>query len=254
LFYSIIAKNFYMGAFFFLVMVLNLDEKINSKLEEYQQNYPIFSKVVDFVKRKYARLQGAHDLGHTLRVFGNALYIAEREGGDLEILAYAAMLHDIARPLDRRSDFKHSVVGSGFAHDVLNEYGLEKEKIDKIKRAILAHSFRESNVMPETIEEKVLYDADKLDSLGAIGIARAYHFSGNLNAKVFNDFLEESMVINTEEHSDEDTAYREYLVKLRNIKDKLYTNTAKKIAQRRLKIMDYFFYELKRELLESYNL
>ncbi|HOK04922.1 MAG TPA: hypothetical protein PLN24_06695, partial [Victivallales bacterium] len=96
----------------------------------------------------------------------------------------------------------------------------------------------------QSIEEKIVYDADKLDSLGAIGIGRAFHFAGRIGARLHNT---EQEALSSNSYTKEDTAYREYLIKMRHIPEKMLTKTGKKIALKRLKFMKLFFEKLNKE-------
>ena len=97
---------------------------------------------------------------------------------------------------------------------------------------------------PETLEERIVYDADKLDSLGAFGVARSFHFAGRIGARLHNSREE---AINSEAYSREDTAYREYLVKLRYLPEKMLTATGAEMAKKRAEFMFAFFDELEKE-------
>lgn len=186
--------------------------------------------------------EGCHDWDHTLRVFNMAIHIGEIEGANLEVLKLAALLHDIARPIEgkmRKEGKKicHAEVGSVMAEEILRQYGIDEEKINKIKNCILKHRFSRGHE-PKTKEEKILYDADKLDNIGAIGILRAANYSGTYNAKTHNPNVPFEDVL---PHSKEDTAYQHYQIKLKKVKNKLFTDEAKRIAEERDKFMKEFF-------------
>ena len=102
------------------------------------------------------------------------------------------------------------------------------------------------NHYPETLEEKIIFDADKLDSIGAVGLGRAFLFAGELGAKMHNKEVD---IDNTAEYTPEDTAYREFLVKLSKIKDKMQTEEGRRLAEHRHNFMVDFFEEMNAEVV-----
>jgi uncharacterized protein len=117
-------------------------------------------------------------------------------------------------------------------------------KIEKIIHCIETNRFR-GNKKLKTKEAKVLFDADKLDAIGAIGIGRAFLFAGEIGAKLHDKNVD---IKKTKEYTKNDTAYREYLVKLRKIKDRMFTKEGKRIAKERHKFMVNFFNRLNKEV------
>jgi uncharacterized protein len=190
--------------------------------------------------------RGSHDWSHTERVSRLCLKIGEKEGADLEILEIAALLHDIGREEQDRSKGKvcHAAVGARIARTILEEVGMEPAKLERIIHCIQTHRFR-GNKQPETAEAKVLFDADKLDSIGAVGIGRAFLFAGEVGAKVHNNGVD---FTKTSSYSEEDTAYREFSVKLRKVKDRMLTAEGKRIAKERHAFMEQFFNRLHDEV------
>ena len=121
---------------------------------------------------------GSHGFDHTERVFRLATIIAEKEGADLEIVQTAALLHDIARKKEAGGEVEcHAAQGAKDAEKILQETGFDKSKIPLVVDCIAVHRFRKG-IVPKTIEGKVLQDADRLDVLGAIGVARVFSFGG----------------------------------------------------------------------------
>ena len=186
-----------------------------------------------------------HDWDHTLRVKNTALRLGEQENADLEIVAAAAILHDIARPQEMadqgRSD--HAELGAKMAVQLLEQEKIGDESFRvRVAECIRTHRFRSRNGdAPATIEAKVLYDADKLDSLGAIGLARAFHFAGKTGARVHNTPAE---ALAGKSYGREDSALREFLVKLRHVPEKLLTGAGRKIGAERFAYMKAFFNRL----------
>lgn len=130
------------------------------------------------------------------------------------------------------------------ARKILKKYGLDEEIIDKVLHCIETHRFR-GKKKPKSREAKVLFDADKLDSIGAVGLGRAFLFAGEVGAKLHNKGTD---LKKTRQYTKEDTAYREFMLKLRKIKDKMLTKTGKKIAQERHLFMVEFFKRLDKEI------
>jgi uncharacterized protein len=189
--------------------------------------------------------QGSHDWDHTERVLQLCLRIGQKEKADLEVLRLAAVLHDIGRPEEDRTNGRicHSEAGAALARTILEAHGLPKDTIDRVAHCIATHRFRKKTV-PATIEAKVLFDADKLDSIGAVGIGRAFLFAGEVGARLHNKDLDISKTL---PYTKEDTAYREYMVKLRWIKDRIFTREGRRIARERHAFMVEFFDRLDRE-------
>src|SRR5690349_1779816 len=128
----------------------------------------------------------AHDFTHSLRVLANALKIADSEGGDREVLEAAAFLHDIANlPKNHPESHLSSERSAAHAEQILRDYGFSEEKIAKAKDAILCHSFSRG-LTPQTLEGRIFQDADRLDALGAIGIARTFAVGGATNRPLYS--------------------------------------------------------------------
>ncbi|MDO1581637.1 HD domain-containing protein [Rhizobium oryzicola] len=129
---------------------------------------------------------GAHDLAHIVRVFHNALRIHAKEGGDAELLASAVLLHDCVA-VEKNSPHRKqaSRLAAEKATEVLLSLGWEKARVEAAAHAILTHSFS-ANIPPETLEAKILQDADRLDSLGAMGVARTFYIAGRMGSALYD--------------------------------------------------------------------
>jgi uncharacterized protein len=194
----------------------------------------------------YHDAESAHDFDHVLRVLALAEKLARAEGADLEIVRTAALLHDIARADEDTTGGDHAEMAAERARAILRARGIAPEKIEAIAHAIQAHRFR-TNAPPQTLEAKILFDADKLDSIGAVGIARAYQVSGALNQRLWSEVSPDALATRQQRHSNH-SAYAEFVVKLSKVRDRLFTASARQIAQERHAYMADFFARLEKEI------
>ena len=206
-------------------------------------------KVAELVRGLLEDSPACHDWDHTLRVWTTARKLAAAEGANAFIVDVAALMHDIGRPAELLDQGKtdHAALGAEMARRLLREWGLhDTALIDAIVHCIHAHRYRQraQGVQPQTLEAKIVFDADKLDGMGAIGIARSFHFAGRIGARVHNTAEE---ALSEGSYSRQDSAYREYLVKLRYLKDKMMTASGREMALERHRFMETFFDELNRE-------
>ena len=204
-------------------------------------------KIRKEVKKYFNDARGSHDWDHIERVYNTALKIGIKEGANLEIIKLAAIFHDIGRKSQDESNGKidHSKMGAKLAKKILEKYGFEKEKIKKIIHCVETNRSR-GKKKPKSKEAKVLFDADKLDAIGAIGIGRAFLFAGEIGSKLHNKNAD---IEKTKEYTTEDTAYREFIVNLRKIKDRMFTKEGKRISKERHKFMVNFFNRLHKEVV-----
>ncbi len=201
----------------------------------------------EFARNRMRKYHSSHGWDHVERVIRTADVIASTENGaDRFVIKVAALLHDIARENENVENGKlcHGELGSRIAAEFLEGTGLDRERIEKISHCIITHRYRNDHP-PETIEARILYDADKLDSIGATGIGRAFLFSGEIGARLHGNPAE---IHRTKAYSEEDSAYREYMFKLRHIKDKMLTDHGRKLAEERHRFMETFFERLKDEI------
>jgi len=201
--------------------------------------------VVEYAKTSFAAARGSHDWDHTERVYRLCMHLGRAEGADLEVLAVAAFLHDVGRSYEDESKgtICHAEKGAEIAKTLLVNYPLSDEKKQNIVHCIGSHRFRGNNA-PETLEARTLFDADKLDSIGAIGIGRAFLFAGEVGAKLHNP---QADLRNTRPYTEEDTGYREFKLKLSKIKDRMLTAEGKRLAEERHAFMEGFFERLQQE-------
>lgn len=179
--------------------------------------------------RSFFEREGTHGFSHVERVFNLCLHIGKEEGADLEVLALASLLHDIARPLEDSGKVEdHALESARIARRYLRSMGYPEEKVEAVAHAIEAHRFSRGPE-PETLEAKILSDADKLDAIGAVGIARVFMYSGE-HGRSIEDSLRH---------------FEEKILKLKNL---MYTETAKRLAEERDAFTIQFMERIRREI------
>jgi uncharacterized protein len=209
---------------------------------------------INLARSWYPENDAVHGFDHVLRVYAMAEKIAAAEGADLEIVGAAALLHDATPPEDAGLELSearaaHQHISAAFAGQILTAQGWAPERIAAVQHCIRAHRFRDRNEPPNTLEARVLFDADKLDAIGTIGAARAVAYAAQAGqpayAPISSEFLEYGLRQPGEAHS----AYHEFLFKLRKIQERLYTPSAQHIAESRCLAMAEFFVRLEQENL-----
>jgi len=215
-------------------------------------------KIKEIVKKELS--SSHHDIEHIERVYNLCLHLSKYESNvDLEILKPAALLHDIARFKefqDKTGKIEHATLGAEMAEEALKTLGYSREKIEQIKHCIIVHRYRR-NRKPRTIEAKILFDADKLDALGTVGVARAFMMAGHYNQKIYSNipiekYLKDNVFGGKAEGGLKDVSKHtpniEYELKLEHIAERLYTPKAKAMSKERLRFMENFFERLKMEI------
>ncbi len=193
----------------------------------------------------------AHDKEHIYRVLFQALQIAkDEEQVDRDVLIAACLLHDIGRK-EQFADptLCHAQVGGEKAHAFLLDNGFAEEFADRVRHCIQSHRFRK-HAQPESLEAKILFDADKLDVTGALGIARSLMYKGNVAEPLYHVLPDGSI-----SDGSQDTAacfFREYKFKLEKLYDRFYTARGAQLAQSRREIAAAFYESLYREVNEGY--
>jgi uncharacterized protein len=210
---------------------------------------PIAAALVSRIEKEarafFRSARGSHDWDHTQRVHRLCLRIGRKEKADLRVLELAALLHDVGRGEEDRSNGRicHGRAGAALARGILERHGLDRASVRAVVHCIRTHRFRKRAV-PRTLEARILFDADKLDSIGAVGVGRAFLFAGEVGARLHDKAID---VRKTKPYTREDTAYREYLVKLGRVKDRMTTREGKRIAVERHRFMAAFFDRLNKE-------
>lgn len=200
----------------------------------------------------------AHNFDHVMRVYNMALAISDGNKIDADILKIACLLHDIGgdkETADSSGHTDHAIESSKRARKILKKFKIQEKKIKLIQDCIVSHRYR-NNHMPKTLEAKILFDADKLDSLGAIGIARAFIWVGKNKAHIYkksrlDNYARKNLgksyngrIMDKSKHSPQ----LEYETKMKYLPKKLYTPKAKKIGQERLNYFKKFLIRLEKEI------
>ena len=194
----------------------------------------------------------AHDREHIYRVLYSALAIAKTEESvDYDILIAACLLHDVGRP-EQFADPKvcHAQVGSEKAYSFLIANGFSADFADQVRRCILTHRFRVARP-PQSLEAKILFDADKLDVTGALGIARTLQYKATTLEPLY--LVGEDGLVSNGENDTVSSFFREYHFKLKNLYDRFYTTEGKAIAEGRRKIAEDFYRALYSEVAPGYR-
>ncbi|EKE10660.1 MAG: hypothetical protein ACD_15C00217G0008 [uncultured bacterium] len=211
----------------------------------------VIVKIEEEAKKFFVGASGCHDWTHVKRVKNLALHIGKKEKADIFVLELAALLHDIGRKEEEegRGKFCHAEKGAEMAKEILERYGIEEEQIENVVHCIETHRWRK-NRQPETLEAKIIFDSDKLDSIGAIGIARDFLFSGGAGSCCLYSGNEKNLAKAGKNYTygKEDSALLEYYIKLRFVHKKIVTKEGKKVAKERKKYMDDFFKRFENEI------
>lgn len=194
----------------------------------------------------------AHDKEHVYRVLYTALDIAEYEKDvDYDILIAACLLHDVARQEQNENpEICHAQRGSEKAYDFLLNEGYKADFAEKVRHCISSHRFRKNNA-PESIEAKILFDADKLDVAGTLGIARTLVYQGAMCEPLYSLLPDGSVSDGTTDKTP--SFFQEYKFKLEKIYSRFYTERGKSLAEERRKTAESFYNDMLREVASSYN-
>jgi uncharacterized protein len=200
-------------------------------------------------RRWYPEHDAVHGFDHIERVYAMCDQIGRAESADMRILLAAALLHDSqgSHPQEgQRND--HHLRSADFAQEVLKAEGWASADIAAVQHCIRAHRYRDHEEAPATLEARILFDADKLDVIGAIGVVRALAYAKQIQQPAYAEpsrlFMEKQIEESGEPHS----AYHEYLFKLKGISEMLFTPTARRMAVMRQRTLDAFFEELAAEM------
>ena len=200
----------------------------------------IVNKTILFVKAKLENAEGGHDWFHIERVYKNAILIADGEVCDDTVLKLGALLHDIADSKFHNGD---ETIGPKMAREFLASNDVDETTIQHVINIIENISFKGGNTekLFSSIELNIVQDADRLDAIGAIGIARAFNYGGFKNRPLYNPNIAPNLHMSKEEYKNSEApTLNHFYEKLLLLKDKMNTETGKKIAQERHRYMEGF--------------
>lgn len=195
----------------------------------------LITETIAFVKHTLEGAEGGHDWFHIERVYKNSLLMAEEENVDILIVSLGALLHDIADAKFHNGD---ESVGTKVASDFLNSKNVTPDIIEHVIKIIENISFKSSldtnKEKFNSLELQVVQDADRLDAIGAIGIARTFNYGGFKNRAIYNPDILPNLEMTKEEYKNSTApTINHFYEKLLLLKDKMNTNSGKKIAQKR---------------------
>ncbi|AIF83162.1 putative HD superfamily hydrolase [Candidatus Nitrososphaera evergladensis SR1] len=199
------------------------------------------------VERMLAGRDPGHDFAHVTRVYKTAERIGRKESADMEILLASALLHDIIvypKGSDKRT--KSADESAELAEKMLAARGWTKDRIDRVSYCIRVHSYSKNIANPEILEAKILQDADRLDALGAIGIARTFSVGGSEMRRFYNP--EDPFCKTNRKPEDTRWTVDHFKAKLLKLENTMHTATAKKIASERTRFMEAFLAQLEKEI------
>lgn len=197
---------------------------------------------VDQARAWYPTQDPVHGFDHVLRVLGLAEWLASQVGADADIVRAAALIHDAsgAAPGPQSGRIHHELASAVFAREVLQAEGWPVERIEAVEHCIRAHRFRSAEA-PRTIEARVLFDADKLDVLGAFGVARTIAYALQAGQPIYAEPSQAFRASGMPEEGEPHSAYHEYLFKLRHVGERLHTEPARALARQRHDLLVGFF-------------
>ena len=200
----------------------------------------IVSQIKSIIKKQFENESTGHDWFHIERVYNMAAFLQKTEGGDLEIIELAALLHDVS---DHKFNGGSATLGGDIAFEMLINLKYSPVKAEKVREIISQVSFKGANVehLTSSIEAKIVQDADRLDAIGAIGIARAFAYGGNKERPLFDPsippVLHDSFDAYKNSKSHTINHFHEKLLLLRS---KLNTSTATNIGNERHEFLELF--------------
>ncbi|MCR5861219.1 HD domain-containing protein [Flavobacterium sp. J372] len=200
----------------------------------------LLDNTIHFVKQQLHGAEGGHDWFHIERVYKNAVLIAEGEECNIEIVQLGALLHDVADSKFQNGD---ETVGPKVARDFLERQGVDEATIAHVIAIIENISFKGGNFEKKfsSIELDIVQDADRLDALGAIGIARAFNYGGFKNRALYDPAISPNLKMSKEEYKNSHSpTLNHFYEKLLLLKDRMNTKTGKKLAEGRHKYMEDF--------------
>ena len=211
------------------------------------QDNQLIDKIKQIVYAQFETDATGHDWYHIDRVYQMAIHLQSKEGGDLFLIQLGALLHDIS---DHKFNGGSATLGGETAYNLLIENGLDKERAFKVKLIVNQISYKGANVLDETnsIESKIVQDADRLDAIGAIGIARAFAYGGNKNRPIYDPSFPPILHTTFEEYKNAKShTINHFYEKLLLLTNKLHTSSAKEIGKHRHQYLEQFLNEFMSE-------
>jgi len=217
-----------------------------------------FEKIKEIIEKELKECSG-HNFDHVMRVFNMAMHLAKREKVDLEVIKIATLLHDIGGKKemdDPTGKTDHAIESAKMARPILEKLGFSTDKIDHICDCIISHRYKNEHE-PKTLEAKILFDADKLDAAGAIGLARGFAWIGKHGAHIYkkadnlDDYIKENLggkINGRIQDKTKHSTHIEFEIKIKFLADKLYTKKAKKIGKDRIEYSRKFLDRLEKEV------
>jgi uncharacterized protein len=207
----------------------------------------LIENIKNEIKAQFEGEATGHDWHHILRVYNVAKYIQTKEGGDLETIELAALLHDIS---DHKFNGGKLDEGGKVTEEILKRHGASEELIKNVRYIVDNISFKGAKVKAEmdSLEGKIVQDADRLDAIGAIGIARTFAYGGNRNQPIYEPSGEVVMHENFEAYANAKTSsINHFYEKLLLLKDRLHTKIGIELGEKRHNIMVDFLTEFHHE-------
>lgn len=207
----------------------------------------IIANTINFVKKQLENAESGHNWFHMERVYNNALLIAKNETCNLEVVQLAALLHDIA---DSKFHNGNETIGPKLAREFLISENVSKETINHVVLIIENISFKGGNFEQKFTSKEldIVQDADRLDAIGAVGIARTFNYGGFRNREIYNPEISPNLNRSKEEYKNSTApTINHFYEKLLLLKDKMNTETGKKLAQQRHEFMENFLEQFYKE-------
>ena len=207
----------------------------------------IIQKTIDFVKKVLSDAEGGHDWWHTYRVWKLSKHIAQTEKSNNFVVELGALLHDIA---DSKFNDGDEEIGPRKAREFLSSLNVKEDVIIHVENIISNISFKGGKQIQKfkSLELDIIQDADRLDAIGAIGIARTFNYGGYKGREIYNPYIKPNLNMTKEEYKNSNApTLNHFYEKLLLLKNKMNTNTGKLIAEHRNKFMEQFLEEFYNE-------
>ena len=195
-----------------------------------------------------------HDELHIIRVLSNSILLSKNYCINIDVLIASSLLHDVGRSINLNLNNKHAILGASISYDFLLSIGWTVEMAQHVRNCISTHSLS-NNLSPKSFEAKILFDADKLDLIGAIGIARALMYRGENNEYLYHltDIFSYDDICIDNLLNNKMTFINFFNSSIKNVQNNLYTPEAKEIAAHRTKSAESYYNDLLEEIIEIHK-